>query len=299
MRLAIFRGEGGGRLGVLRASGDELVDVEVAAAESGGRVPTSLLELIRGGEAGLESVAAVAGSPPAGSVRELATVELLAPYDTACGNVLCVGRNYQKHAEESAATRGEEVKPPTIFSKAITSVAGPHSDLRIAFSLSTQIDWEVELGVMIGEGGSGIPRAEGLRHVFAYTVFNDISARDVQNGWGGQFFKGKSLDCSGPVGPYLVTADEIPDPQSLRLRCLVNGVVKQDASTGDMIYPVDALIEWLSRGMTLLPGALIATGTPEGVGHARTPPEFLRPGDVLESEVVGIGKLRNRILAAG
>jgi 2-keto-4-pentenoate hydratase/2-oxohepta-3-ene-1,7-dioic acid hydratase in catechol pathway len=138
-----------------------------------------------------------------------------------------------------------------------------------------------------------------MDHVFGYTVLNDVSARDVQNGWGGQYFKGKSLDRSCPTGPWVVTADEMPDPQNLGLRLTLNGVVKQDGNTHDMIHPVDATIEWLSKGMTLLAGALIATGTPDGVGMARKPPEYMHPGDMMETEVQGIGVLRNRIVAAG
>jgi 2-keto-4-pentenoate hydratase/2-oxohepta-3-ene-1,7-dioic acid hydratase in catechol pathway len=134
--------------------------------------------------------------------------------------------------------------------------------------------------------------------VFGYTVVNDVTARDIQRSWGGQFFKGKSLDGSCPSGPFVVTRDEVPDPQALRLRLSVNGETKQDASTRDMIYPVDAIVSWVSIGMTLPAGTLIATGTPEGVGFARKPPEFLRPGDVVEAEVEGIGVQRNRVVAA-
>jgi 2-keto-4-pentenoate hydratase/2-oxohepta-3-ene-1,7-dioic acid hydratase in catechol pathway len=165
--------------------------------------------------------------------------------------------------------------------------------------VSDKIDWEVELAVVIGRRGANIARRDGFAHVFGYMALNDVTARDIQAGWGGQYFKGKSLDRSCPTGPWIVTADEVANPQSLRLSLRVNGEVKQDGNTEDMIYPVDALIEWTSRGMTLLPGAVIATGTPDGVGFARTPPEFLKPGDVMESEVEGIGVLRNRIVAAG
>jgi 2-keto-4-pentenoate hydratase/2-oxohepta-3-ene-1,7-dioic acid hydratase in catechol pathway len=137
-----------------------------------------------------------------------------------------------------------------------------------------------------------------MNYVFGYTVVNDISARDIQNGWGGQFFKGKSLDASSPVGPWVVTKDEIPDVQNLRVSLRVNGVTKQDGNTGDMINSVEQLVAWLSVGMTLLPGSLIATGTPDGVGFARTPPEFLKAGDVLETEVEKVGLLRNKMVAA-
>ena len=135
--------------------------------------------------------------------------------------------------------------------------------------------------------------------MFGYTVVNDVTARDIQSGWGGQYFKGKSLDRTCPTGPWIVTADELADPQSLGLSLRINGEVKQDGNTRDMIYAVDAVIEWVSKGMTLLPGSIIATGTPDGVGFARTPPEFLRPGDVMETEVERLGMLRNRIVAAG
>ena len=151
---------------------------------------------------------------------------------------------------------------------------------------------------MIGRRGANIDRQNGFDHVFGYMVINDVSARDIQMGWGGQYFKGKSLDRSSPIGPWVVTRDEIPEPQRLGLALRVNGQLKQDGNTRDMIYPVDALVEWTSKGMTLLPGAIIATGTPDGVGFARTPPEFLKPGDAMETEVEGIGALTNRIVAA-
>src|SRR5438552_1962911 len=155
-----------------------------------------------------------------------------------------------------------------------------------------------ELGVVIGRGGANIKAGDAMSHIFGYTVVNDVSARDIQNGWGGQFFKGKSLDGSSPVGPWVVTADEIPDPQNLSVTLRVNGELKQDGHTRDMIYPVAQLIVWLSIGMTLRPGTLIATGTPDGVGFARTPPEVLKPGDVIETEVGSIGRLRNRMVSA-
>jgi 2-keto-4-pentenoate hydratase/2-oxohepta-3-ene-1,7-dioic acid hydratase in catechol pathway len=177
-------------------------------------------------------------------------------------------------------------------------VTGPTDDIPIDPSISDQIDWEAELGVVLGKRGINIPRKHSLEHVFGYLAVNDISARDIQNGWGGQYFKGKSLDSSCPLGPWVVTRDEIPDPQQLAVRLRVNGVVKQDGNTRDMIYPVDALIEWASKGMTLLPGSVISTGTPDGVGLGRKPPEFLHPGDLMETEVEGVGVMRNRVVAA-
>ncbi len=288
MKLVMFDHDGERHLGALRPGHeDEIVELTPLAHD--------LLALIDGGEAALdEARRLVAGGGP--RTRSLKEVRLLAPLDPPRGNIIAMGRNYQKHAEETA--HGGEVKPPTIFTKAITSVTGPFDDIAIDPSISAEIDWEVELGVVIGRRGANIRRQDALSHVFGYTALNDVSARDIQNGWGGQYFKGKSLDRSAPVGPWVVTRDEIPNPQVLRLMLRVNGVVKQEGNTRDMIYPVDATIEWCSKGMTLLPGALIATGTPDGVGFARKPPEFLKAGDVMESEVQGIGTLRNRMVPA-
>jgi len=186
-----------------------------------------------------------------------------------------------------------------VFSKAITSITGPNADIPIDAAVSEEIDWEVELGVVIGKAGINITKEDALDHVFGYTVINDVTARDIQSDWGGQYFKGKSLDSSCPSGPWVVTRDEVHDPQSLNLRLTVNGTVKQDGTTSEMIHTVDAIISWVSIGMTLLPGMMIATGTPDGVGFARKPPEFIRVGDVVEAEVEGIGKLRNKFVAAG
>jgi 2-keto-4-pentenoate hydratase/2-oxohepta-3-ene-1,7-dioic acid hydratase in catechol pathway len=287
MKLLMFRHDGAPRLGAVRPGHeDEVVDL--------GEVAPDLLALIDAGERGLEHARKVASSARGG--LPLKEVTLLPPLDSPRGNLIAIGRNYQKHAEEGA--KGGEVKPPTIFTKAITSITGPYDDIPIDPSVSDKIDWEVELGVVIGKRGDNISRSDAINHVFGYFVLNDVSARDIQFDWGGQFFKGKSLDRSSPIGPWVLTMDEVPDPQDLDLRLSVNGVVKQEGNTRDMIHPVDAIIEWASKGMTLLPGALIATGTPDGVGHYRTPPEYLRPGDVMETEVAGIGLLRNRMVSA-
>ena len=288
MKLLMFEHDGERHLGALRHGHEsEVVELTPLAHD--------ILALIDAGEAGLEEARRVASSGTA-RTRPLDGLKLLPPLDPPRGNIIAIGRNYQKHAEETA--RGGEVSPPTIFTKAITSVTGPNDDIAIDPSVSDKIDWEVELGVVIGKRGANISRDDARAHVFGYCALNDVTARDIQSGWGGQYFKGKSLDRSCPLGPWVVTKDEIPDPQRLFLRLRVNGTVKQDGSTRDMIYPVDALIEWASKGMTLLPGAIIATGTPDGVGFARTPPEFLKPGDVMETEVEHIGVLRNRIVPA-
>jgi len=288
MKLVMFDHDGERHLGALRPGHDDQV-VELTT------LAQDLLALIDAGELALDEARKLASSNGV-KTRALKGVTLLPPLDPPRGNIIAMGRNYQKHAEETA--HGGEAKPPTIFTKAITSVTGPYDDIAIDPTISADIDWEVELAVVIGRGGANISRHDALAHVFGYMALNDVSARDIQNGWGGQYFKGKSLDRSCPTGPWVVTADEIRNPQGLGLKLRVNGQVKQDGNTRDMIYPVDATIEWCSKGMTLLPGTVIATGTPDGVGFARTPPEFLKAGDVMETEVEGIGVLHNRMVSA-
>ena len=292
MRLLMFKADGAPRLGALRPESNDENDEVVELSE-----PADLRALIDAGDEGLAHVRAALSSSRSKS-RRLSDLELLAPLDEPRGNVIAIGRNYQKHAEETAFMDGREPAPPTIFTKAITSLTEPYADIAIDASISDKIDWEVELGVVIGKRGANIKRARAMDHVFGYTVLNDVTARDIQSGWGGQYFKGKSIDRSSPTGPWVVTKDEVEDPQALKLFLRINGVVKQEGDTRDMIYPVDAIIEWVSKGMTLMPASLIATGTPDGVGFARTPPEFLKPGDVMETEVQGIGLLRNRIVSA-
>jgi 2-keto-4-pentenoate hydratase/2-oxohepta-3-ene-1,7-dioic acid hydratase in catechol pathway len=259
--------------------------------------PASLLALIQAGPSlwqrarALSEAAGDAGHP-------LDAVRLHAPIPRPLKNVFCLGLNYVAHAKESAAARNKETKipdVPVIFSKVPTTVNGPFDDIPVDRTVTNQVDWEVELGVVIGTSGRNIAKADALAHVFGYTVINDISARDVQIAHGGQWFKGKSLDGSCPMGPMVVTADEFGDPQTKRLQCRVNRISKQDASTADMIFPVASIIEWLSKGLTLEAGDIIATGTPQGVGMGRTPQEFLQKGDVVETEIEGIGTLRNTV----
>ena len=287
MKLVTFRTGGQARLGAIAPSDASSV-VELTQ-------PADMLALIDQGERGLDNVRESV-EKSRGRTFELKSVELLPPLPQPRGNVIAMGRNYEKHAAETARLEGREPSPPTIFTKAISSLIEPFGDIAIDPAISDKIDWEVELALVIGRQGANIKRDRARSHVFGYTVLNDVTARDIQSGWGGQFFKGKSLDRTCPTGPWIVTADEIPDPQSLALSLRVNGEVKQDGNTRDMIYGVDAIIEWVSKGMTLFAGSLIATGTPDGVGFARKPPEYLRPGDVMETEVQGVGMLRNRLV---
>jgi 2-keto-4-pentenoate hydratase/2-oxohepta-3-ene-1,7-dioic acid hydratase in catechol pathway len=285
MRLVTFQSDSGPRLGVVRDDGV----IPVPGLD--------MLTLIEMGEAGLERARSASGSP-----LSLASLTLLAPIPAPRRNVFCLGRNYAAHAKERALAgdKDREMKlpeQPIFFTKATTSVNGPFADIPFDAHVSDKIDWEAELGVVVGKQGKNISRQNAMEYVFGYTVINDVSARDVQDGHGGQFFKGKSLDGACPMGPWLVTRDEVPDPHALRVTCRVNGVTKQNATAAEMIFDIPAIIEWLSLGMTLLPGDVIATGTPAGVGSARTPPEFLKPGDVVECEVERIGTIRNRIAA--
>jgi 2-keto-4-pentenoate hydratase/2-oxohepta-3-ene-1,7-dioic acid hydratase in catechol pathway len=215
-------------------------------------------------------------------------------------NVFCVGRNYLAHAEEGARVRGEELKlpsVPTFFTKAPTAIADPDATLHLDGTVSQRYDWEAELGVVIGSRCKNVREEDALKVIFGYTCVNDVSARDVQNATT-QWFKGKTLDDTCPLGPWIVSADEIPDPQQLDVSLRLNGEVKQHASTSVMIFSVARIIAELSKGTTLEPGDVIATGTPEGVGFARVPPEFLKDGDEMEVEISKIGVLRNGVAIA-
>lgn len=235
-----------------------------------------------------------------GAVHPLTAVHLASPIPRPRKNIMCLGRNYYDHAVESYQARGRE-RPaedaPVIFTKATTTINDPYGKIVIDPAVSEKIDWEAELGVIIGKTGKNIAEADALSFVFGYTVINDVTARDLQDRYK-QFFKGKSLDGYCPMGPWIVTADEIPDPQQFTLRLRVNGVEKQLGRTSDMIYSVKTIISLLSQGMTLEPGDIIATGTPSGVGFARKPPEFLQAGDVVETEIDGLGLLRNEVVNA-
>jgi 2-keto-4-pentenoate hydratase/2-oxohepta-3-ene-1,7-dioic acid hydratase in catechol pathway len=232
----------------------------------------------------------------------LSSVTPLAPIPRTSRNVLCLGLNYRAHAAEGAVVFGTQPTEPAFpmfFTKAPTSIVGPDAAIEVDTSLTREADWEVELAVIIGPGGRDIPKSQAMRHVFGYTVANDISARDIQFRHGGQFFKGKSLDTFCPLGPWIVTADEIGDTPELDISLKVNGVVKQASNTSKLIFDIPTTIASLSEGMTLEVGDIILTGTPEGVGFARKPPEFLKDGDVVECEVQGIGVLRNPVRARG
>ncbi|MFZ1342057.1 fumarylacetoacetate hydrolase family protein [Thiothrix eikelboomii] len=227
-------------------------------------------------------------------------VEWLAPLPRPRKNIMCLGLNYFEHIEEALNLTGKTAKKPAypiIFTKAVTSVIGHETEVPYDPDTCSQLDWECELGVIIGKAGRKISPDHALEHIFGYTVINDLSARDLQLNHK-QYFLGKSIDGGCPIGPVIVTQDEIADPQNLNLACRVNGVTKQASNTGYMLFNIAEIIATLSRGMRLEPGDIIATGTPSGVGFARNPPEYLHPGDCVECEVEKIGVLRNRISRA-
>lgn len=219
----------------------------------------------------------------------------LGPCVGGIGKVLCIGLNYSDHAEES----GMEVPPePILFDKATSAVIGPNDEVVIPRG-STATDWEVELAVIIGEPAKYVSEDKALDHVAGYAVMNDVSERDFQLRRAGQWSKGKSCDTFGPLGPWLVTADEVPDPQALSMWLEVNGHRYQDGSTATMVYGVAHLVSYLSQFMTLHPGDVISTGTPPGVGMGQKPPVYLRPGDVMELGIEGLGVQRQTVVADG
>lgn len=270
--------------------------------EHGGRVTpiagvTGMVELIARWDQLRKGLDRLSPSPALGEIK------VLPPIDPPVRNPFCVGWNYKKHFEEGQGQRqGQDAERlpehPTFFTKATRAICPPFDDVPLHEATTSRLDWEAELTIVIGRKARDIPEAQALEHVFGYTVANDISARDLQRGHGGQWFKGKSLDGSCPLGPVIVTRDEIPDPQVLDVRCRVNGETMQNANTRTQIFTVARVIAELSRGLTLLPGDLILTGTPEGVGFARNPPIFLKDGDVLETEISRIGTMRNTVRAA-
>lgn len=258
---------------------------------------SSVLALVEGGAQALARVESLIGEtrPVAG----LADVRLHAPLQLGRRPVFCVGWNYLDHATEMSVGREGQRRElpsfPTFFSKPGSTIVGPDEGITYDASVTTKLDYEAELAVVIGRSGRSIPSAAALDHVFGYTLANDLSARDVQHRHGGQWFKGKSMDTYCPMGPVLVTRDEVGDPQALTLTCTVNGQVRQKASTSQMIFSVADLVSALSLGMTIFQGDVLLTGTPAGVGASRNPAAFLGVGDIVTVSISEIGELRNRV----
>jgi 2-keto-4-pentenoate hydratase/2-oxohepta-3-ene-1,7-dioic acid hydratase in catechol pathway len=303
MKLVTYRAsvEGAARLGVLHD--DLVVDVAALGETYGEDLPATMLGLIDTGRPGLDTLRACLeeadGSFAPGTATALANVKLLAPIPRPRKNIFGIGLNYVEHVAESAAsldTSKDLPKQPVIFSKPPTTVIGPGDAIKHNSNITNQLDWEVELAVIIGTTARRIRRENALNHVFGYSVMIDVSARD--NRRAGQWIFSKGMDTYAPFGPCIVTADEIPDPQTLDLWLTVNGVEKQRSNTRHMLFKVDHLIADISSGITLEPGDIIASGTPEGVGAGRTPQEWLHPGDVVVATVEGIGTIRHPVVNA-
>lgn len=240
---------------------------------------------------------------PTGAGLPLSAVKVEAPIPRPARNVMCVGKNYHEHAKEftrsgfdSSASSAADAIPtaPIVFTKAPECVVADGADILYPEGVSDSVDYEAELGLVIGRGGRGVAKADAYSHVFGYTIINDVTARDLQ-GKHKQWFLGKSLDTFCPMGPWLVTADAV-DPENLGVRCWVNDELRQDANTRDLIFDIPTLIETISAGITLQPGDVIATGTPVGVGIGFTPPKFLQRGDRVTIEIDGLGRLSNEVV---
>jgi 2-keto-4-pentenoate hydratase/2-oxohepta-3-ene-1,7-dioic acid hydratase in catechol pathway len=290
VRVASYRTDNGTSWGIVRGE-------QVSDARAVGGAPRSVRELIESADRGrwLQAVSA-----PAVRTLPLAGVQLLAPLEPR-QDLIALGLNYKTHVDETSGATKQPALPkqPILFGKAASSVIGPDAEIVFDPKVTVQVDWEVELAIVIGTLGRDIAPSRALEHIFGYTVANDVSARDLQFQDGGQWYRGKSLDTFCPLGPWIVTADELGDAHGLRAALRVNGVTKQDASTDDLIFAIPEIIASVSTGRTLHPGDVILTGTPGGVGFTRTPPEFLRDGDAVEAEIERIGVLRSTVATSG
>ncbi len=303
MKLVTYRQsvEAEARLGAIV---DELVvDLERLGDATGVYLPSSMLEFIDLGPQAItiatQMLAETQGTFPISCGTPLANVKLLAPIPRPRKNIFGIGLNYTEHVAESAKTletSPELPSKPVIFSKPPTAVIAPGEPIIHDADITQQLDWEVELAAVIGTTAKGVARGTALSHVFGYTVLIDISARDCRRA--GQWIYSKGQDSYAPMGPCIVTADQIPDPQMLDLSLSVNGVLKQNSNTSYMLFKVDELICDISKGITLEPGDIIATGTPAGVGAGMDPPEWLWPGDVVVAQIEPIGVLRHPVVSA-
>ncbi len=298
----IPKGASKSRLGLVSDEG-LIVDISAEASRQKMKLAfdgTSMISLVSSGDKGVAQLGNLMkgkGNQPY-SVNQ---VKILSPIPKPQSNIYCVGWNYLDHFDEGKDVRADQsVKEypqvPVLFTKGTQTMNGPFDPIPYNGSFSTQIDWEAELAVIIGKKGINIPESQAMDYVFGYAAYNDTTARDVQQKrHSGQWFKGKSLDGHGPMGPWIVTAGGLV-LDNTRVICRVNGVEKQNGSYKQMYFKIPAIIAELSKSLTLLPGDIIATGTPLGVGFSRKPQEFLKPGDVMETEITGIGIIRNKIV---
>ncbi len=299
MRICTFEQRGAPSAGVVATDDTIVSTVDLVG---GATDEDDILDLLLSGEEFWAELRGAARKARNGIPLESA--KLLAPIPRPPRNVFCVGWNYSEHFEEGKQARGGQSGPqlapqeipqfPALFTKNPATVVGHDAPVWFPAPHSEQLDWEAELAVVIGKTGRDIAEADAMDYVFGYTCANDVSVRDVQRRHGGQWFKGKNFDTHLPMGPWIVTADDL-DPSDLAIRSRVNGVNKQDSRTKFMVFKIPRLIAEISAGCTLWPGDMIITGTPAGVGFARTPPEYLKVGDVVEVEIERIGVLRNTV----
>ncbi|MEJ2480808.1 MAG: fumarylacetoacetate hydrolase family protein [Acidihalobacter sp.] len=291
MLLVSFTTGADRRIGVLDRAREEIIDLSLASPA----LPQDMSAFIALGEEGL---AAARTALAADDQRlPLSEVSLIAPLPRPARNIMCIGKNYRDHANEvkSLPAGGNDLpEHPIVFTKVPSTVIGPGAAIPSYLDASRTTDYEGELGVVIGRGGRGITREAAMEHVYGYTVLNDVTARDLQKRHL-QWFVGKSLDGFCPMGPALLTADEVPDVRALRIQTRVNGELRQDGCVDDLIFDIPTLIETLSAGMTLEPGDVIATGTPAGVGAGFNPPKYLQPGDHVAITIDPIGTLENPV----
>lgn len=291
LNLITFADAAGSRAGVLLSDG-RVLDLAVAMPPA-----REMISIIEGGAPMLAAIRALAANPPANALLALAGVALQAPIPKPRRNVFCVGRNYMDHVAEGDRTRGitqsEVPKYPQFFTKAADCVIAPGANVPTHEGVTKWLDYEVELVAIIGTAGRDIPKEKSLEHVFGWTIGNDVTGRDLQRRHG-QWFKGKSLDRSCPLGPVIVPASDL-NAADLAIGLKLNGEQRQSSRTSKMIFDVPEIIHQLSAGFTLLPGDVIMTGTPEGVGYAMQPPQTMKAGDVMELTIEGIGTLTNTI----
>jgi 2-keto-4-pentenoate hydratase/2-oxohepta-3-ene-1,7-dioic acid hydratase in catechol pathway len=296
MRFVTFRKNDRIAPGVLH--GDHHI-VDLAGAEAARlHIPgSSLAAIIAAGAPAQTAVRALLDAIPCGSLLAIDEVELLAPIPRPAKNVFCVGRNYVDHVKEGAIARATEAvlpKVPQFFTKPPTAVIGPGAAIRIGPELTAELDYEIELGVIMGTSGRDIQPSAAMDHIFGYTIINDVTARDLQRSHE-QWFKGKALDTSCPIGPWIVTKDEIASLGDLELTLTINGETRQHARCSQMIFDVPTIIASLSAGLTLEAADIIATGTPAGVGFSFKPPRFMNDGDLVVARIEGIGQLANQV----
>lgn len=297
MKLVSFKRAGKVRIGAISEDGAEVVDFSVAAP----RLPADMPSFIEGGNKALAAAARALTTRKKDARIPYRRAKIVAPVPVPRRNIICVGKNYYEHAKEfdasgfnATADASAIPSDPIIFSKASTTVCGPGDEIPAYLDHSKSTDYEVELAVIIGTGGRGISKRNAMKHVYGYTIVNDVTARILQQQHK-QWFIGKNIDNYCPMGPYLATADEIANIKKARIQAHINGELRQDSIVKDLIFDIPTLISTLSKGMTLIAGDIIATGTPAGVGIGFKPPKFLQKGDICTLSIDGLGTLENPV----